>query len=164
MTANRDFQIGMVTIGNVIQNFITLHYTRRVYNGRFVPNPSLGKGVTSNGKNPEDDRNKLVPVSSSGKDVDGKAQDQVTPLAARLFGTYTFAVGIIRLYGAHNITNPAFYQLLMWSHVIAICHFMSEIFVYKSVIVSGAPQFMPLSQAFGGFLWLALQYNHYVEN
>lgn len=146
-------------MGNALQNYATLHYTRRIYNGRFVPNHSLPAAAA--GYNPEDSTAVVKPASQTGKDS-VKAKDQVSPLAARLFGTYTFIAGIIRLYSSYQLENAGMYHLAIWTHVIAAVHFTSEMLVYKTVKFSG-PQAFPFLAAYGGIVWMALQYNHYVQ-
>lgn len=146
-------------MGNAIQGFATLHYTRRIYNGRFVSNPNLPPHTEN--FNPEDSVDIMIPSSRvSGKD-ERTAKDQVTPLAGRLFGVYTFCAGIIRLYACYQLENPLLYKLAIWTHVIAAVHFTSETFVYKTIWFSG-PQIFPFLAAYGGLLWMGLQYNHYV--
>ncbi|KAK0726380.1 hypothetical protein B0T21DRAFT_336693 [Apiosordaria backusii] len=150
--------ISIVSMGNALQNYVTLHYTRRIYNGRFVPNHAL---PPASGKhNPEDSTNVLKPASSTGKDAE-KAKDQVTPLAARVFGTYTFVAGIIRLYASYQIDNYALYQMGIWTHVIAAIHFTSEMLIFKTIRFSG-PQIFPFLAAYGGTTWMLLQYSNYV--
>lgn len=147
-------QVSAASIGNAIQNYVTLHYTRRIYNGLFVPNTTIKDG---------DSVHKLEPVASAATLKDKPtATDQVTPLAARLFGIYTIAVGVIRLYGAYNIHNPALYQLCIFTHVLAAAHFTSEILIFKTLRLS-FPHAFPFSAAFGGTLWMVLQYSNYVE-
>lgn len=147
-------------MGNSVQNLVTLHYTRRIYNGRFVPNNSLPK--TSATYNPEDSVHKLLPASGAGKDED-KARDQLTPLAARLFGTWTFITGVIRLYGAYNVSDPVLYQLSLLTHLLAATHYSGELFVFKTVR-PGWEHLFPLGAGFGGSIWMALQYHNYVSN
>lgn len=60
------------------------------------------------------------------------AHRSVTPLSGRLFGVWNFASAVIRLYGAYNIHDKVAYELCMWSFVIALGHFISETFVYKT--------------------------------
>lgn len=146
-------------MGNALQNYATLHYTRRIYNGRFVPNHALPPATDK--YDPADSTNVLKPASSTGKDAE-KAKDQVTPLAARLFGTYTFMAGVIRLYACYQLENPGMYQLGIWTHVIAGVHFTSELLVQKTINFSG-PQVFPFMAAYGGTIWMLLQYNHYVQ-
>ncbi|KAL1895467.1 ergosterol biosynthesis protein [Sporothrix stenoceras] len=156
------FLVGIVSVGNSLQNLATLHYTRRIYNGLFVPNHKLLREPATGKKGPEDSIHKLVPASSTGKDTDGKAQDQVTPLAARIFGTWTMLAGFIRMYAAHDIGNRALYQLALITHLVAAFHFISELTVYKTLRLTG-PQFFPLVAGTGGSIWMALQYSHYVQ-
>ena len=146
-------------MGNAAQNLATLHYTRRIYDGKFVPNSSLPPKSAK--FNPEDSLGKIVPASSNSKDAE-KAKDQVTPLAARLFGTYTFLAGLIRFYACYRLEDRFLYQMAMWTHIIAGVHFASEILVYKTIKMTG-PELFPLFAGFGGALWMALQYNHYVS-
>ncbi|KAK4126510.1 hypothetical protein N657DRAFT_689020 [Parathielavia appendiculata] len=153
------FVISIVAMGNALQNYATLHYTRRIYNGRFVPNPSLPPATDR--FNPEDSTNVVKPASSTGKESE-KAKDQVSPLAARLFGTYTFMAGIIRFYASYQLENPALYQLALSTHVIAAVHFTTEMLVYKTIKFSG-PQVFPFLAGYSGAIWMLLQYNHYVQ-
>lgn len=88
--------VSIISIGNSIQAYSTMHYTARVYSGT---------AVFPGSKTP------LNPV---------------TPLSARTFGTWTFLSSIIRLYAAYYIDNPVIYQLALWTYGIAFGHFMSE--------------------------------------
>ncbi|KAK4188286.1 putative ergosterol 28 [Podospora australis] len=150
--------VSIVAMGNALQNYATLHYTRRIYNGRFVPNTAALPPTTAK-FNPEDSTNILKPAGP--KDGEKSAKDQVTPLAARVFGTYTFMAGIIRFYASYQLENPGMYHMAIWTHVIAAVHFTSEMLVFKTVRFSG-PQIFPFLAAYGGTLWMALQYNHYL--
>jgi len=110
---------------------------------------------------PEDSVKVLKPASSTGKDSE-KARDQVNPLTARIFGVYTFAVGIIRLYASWKPEEPFLYQLGIWTHVIAAAHFTSELLVFKTLKFTG-PQAFPFMAAYGGSIWMLMQYGHYVQ-
>ncbi|KAK3352606.1 hypothetical protein B0T25DRAFT_189165 [Lasiosphaeria hispida] len=151
--------VGVVAMGNALQNLATLHYTRRIYNGKFVPNHGLPAATER--FNPEDSTAMLKPASATGKDAE-KAKDQVTPLAARLMGTYTFLAGIIRIYASYHLEDPSLYQLGIWTHVLAGAHFTSELLVYKTINFSG-PQIFPFLAAYGGTAWMVLQYGNYVQ-
>ncbi|CAK7563608.1 MAG: ergosterol biosynthesis protein [Sporothrix epigloea] len=159
------FLVGIVSVGNSLQNLTTLHYTRRIYNNLFVPNPAIVRdddaGSKNSKKNSADSVNKLVLASATGRDV-SKAQDQVTPLAARLFGTWTMLAGFIRMYAAHDVGNRALYELALITHVVAAVHFISELTVFKTFRLTG-PQLFPLFAGTGGSIWMALQYTHYVK-
>ncbi|OAQ98191.1 hypothetical protein LLEC1_06114, partial [Akanthomyces lecanii] len=56
--------LSVVSIGNSLQAYLTLHFSRRVYNGRFVPNPALLGKPSTDGRDPEDRTDKLVPARS----------------------------------------------------------------------------------------------------
>lgn len=103
----------------------------------------------------------LKPASSTGKDAE-KAKDQVTPLAARLMGIYTFMAGIIRIYASFRPEDPSLYQLGIWTHLVAGAHFTSELLVFKTINFSG-PQVFPFLAAYGGATWMFLQWSHYVQ-
>lgn len=149
--------VGVVACGNALQNFATLHYTRRIYNGKFVPNHALP--TRTDRFNPEDSTAVLKPAS--GKDSE-KAKDQVTPLAARLMGIYTLLAGIIRIYASFRPEDPSLYQLGIWTHVVAAAHFTSELLAFGTLKFSG-PQIFPFLAAYGGATWMFLQWGHYVQ-
>lgn len=69
---------------------------------------------------------------------------------------------MVRLYAAYNITNGAFYQLAMWSYVVAWVHFMSEWFIFKTTRW-GKPLAAPLVVANMSLIWMSLQYGYYVK-
>lgn len=60
-----------------------------------------------------------------------KPQD-VSPLAARVFGTWTFLSAVIRGMCAYNIQNLAVYQLTMVTFALALLHFGSEWLLFRS--------------------------------
>ncbi|CAK7268043.1 ergosterol biosynthesis protein [Sporothrix epigloea] len=159
------FLVGIVSVCNSLQNLTTLHYTRRIYNNLFVPNPALlleDAGSSKSKRNPADSVRKLVLASTSGSDA-SKAQDQVTPLAARLFGSWTMLAGFIRMYAAHDVNNRALYELALITHVVAAAHFISELMLFQTLRLTG-PQLFPLLVGTGGSIWMALQYTHYVQS
>jgi len=153
-------QVGVVAVGNSIQNLVTLHYTRRIYSGLFVRNPTVSRAPKTTNFDPEDSIDKLTQASSTGKDVE-KAQDQVTPLTARVFGMWTALAGIIRIFAAYDITNPPLYQMSFLTHVMAALHFTSEIFVYKTVMLRWEVAF-PVVAGWSGAIYMALQYQNYI--
>lgn len=95
-------QVAITSIGNSVQAYTTLSYTRRLYAG-----PADGKKTEA-------------------------ATSSVTPLSARTFGTWTFMASIVRLYAAYHIDEPAWYQVAFWTFLVAFGHFMSEMAVYKT--------------------------------
>ncbi|KAK6957227.1 hypothetical protein Daesc_000009 [Daldinia eschscholtzii] len=149
----------ILAVGNAVQNYITLHFSRRLYNGQFVPNPSLPP--KSDTFDPEDSTRKLVPASATSNPKAGRAQDQVTPLAARLFGTYTIVSAIVRLYASYNLHLAPVYQITIWTYVVALVHFGSEFAIYKTAHMG------PIASTFFfatvGIVWMISQYNFYVE-
>lgn len=153
---------------------MTLHYTRRMYNGLFILNKALGPRTAS--FNPDDSVKKLVPVpfvladpARPPKKDDDHAEkkaigtiDQVTPLAGRLFGTYTLVISVVRLYVAYNISSPPMYQLGIMTYVVAWAHFVSEMVLFRTMYLGG-PQSLPLFFATLGIVWMSAQYGYYVK-
>ncbi|RYC60921.1 hypothetical protein CHU98_g5295 [Xylaria longipes] len=152
------FGLSVIAVGNSLQNYLTLHYSRRLYNGQFVPNASLPP--KSSGFDPEDSTRKLAPASANAKG--GRTTDQVTPLAARLFGTYTFISAIVRLYASYNLHLAPVYNIAIWTYVVALFHFGSEWAVFRSAYL-GPPVLFPFFFATIGIFWMVSQYSFYVK-
>lgn len=146
--------VSVAAVFNSVQNFMTLHFTRRIYNGLFVPRTSSS--------NP-DSVEKLQPVADASSLKDKPTGvDQVTPLAARLFGVYTVLAGVIRIYGAYRVHDPVLYQLCLFTHLLAAAHFTSEAVVFKTVKLGWEHAF-PFSAAISGSVWMTLCYSNYVK-
>ncbi|KAI1824560.1 transmembrane domain-containing protein [Xylaria intraflava] len=153
------FGLSVIAVGNSLQNYLTLHYSRRLYNGQFVPNSSLP--ARSPDFNPEDSTRKLTPASGLNT-KDGRTTDQVTPLAARLFATYTFISAIVRIYASYNLHLAPIYNIALWTYVVALFHFGSEWAVFRSAYL-GPPILFPFFFASVGIVWMVSQYDFYVQ-
>ncbi|KAH9908324.1 transmembrane domain-containing protein [Xylariomycetidae sp. FL2044] len=151
--------LSIIAVGNSLQNYLTLHYSRRLYNGQFVPNASLPPKTAS--FNPEDSTQKLVPAGSQTT-KEGRTQDQCTPLAARLFGTYTLISAIVRIYASYHLDLAPVYNIALWTYIVALVHFASEWAVFKTAYL-GPPVLFPFFFATVGIAWMASQYSFYVE-
>ncbi|KAG8408108.1 hypothetical protein J3459_018178 [Metarhizium acridum] len=147
--------LSVISIGNCLQTYSTLHFTRRVYNGRFIRNTRLPPATAT--FNPEDSVDKLVSAQN-----DPKATDQVTPLAGRLFGTWTLITSIVRCYAAYNLHIGPVYNIAYWTYIVAFSHFASEKFMFKSMTF-GLPQAFPFALATCALIWMPLVRDHYVE-
>ncbi|OAA38840.1 transmembrane domain-containing protein [Metarhizium rileyi] len=147
--------LSIISIGNCLQTYSTLHFTRRVYNGRFIRNTRLPPETAT--FNPEDSVDKLVPAQD-----DPKATDQVTPLAGRLFGTWTLITSIVRCYAAYNLHIGPVYNISYWTYIVAFGHFASEKFMFQSMTF-GPPQVFPFMFATCALIWMPLVRDHYVE-
>ncbi|KXJ88310.1 hypothetical protein Micbo1qcDRAFT_151398 [Microdochium bolleyi] len=155
------FSLALIAVGNSLQNYTTLHYTRRMYNGLFVRNRNLP--AARDGHNPEDATDKLVPAPGSPVvPKNGQAQDQVTPLAARLFGTYTLISAIVRLYASYNLHLAPIYNIALWTYIVAAFHFGSEWAVFRTTHF-GKPLFFPFFFASVGITWMVTQRDAYVQ-
>ncbi|KAH7031671.1 uncharacterized protein B0I36DRAFT_324401 [Microdochium trichocladiopsis] len=155
--------LSLIAVGNSFQNYKTLHYTRRLYNGLFVPNKSLPAASATFA--PADQTNKLSPApgSPTPSAKDGQqSEDQVTPLAARLFGTYTLISAIVRIYASYNLHLAPIYNIALWTYIVAALHFGSEWAVFKTTHF-GKPLFFPAFFASIGITWMVTQRGFYVE-
>lgn len=149
-------QLSVISIGNSLQTYITLHFSRRLYNGRFIRNERLPPA--SSKFNPDDSPDQLVPATHHD---DPKAADQLTPLAGRLFGTWTFITCVVRCYAAYNLHLGPVYNIAIWTYVVALGHFASELFLFKTMTF-GLPQFFPFMFASIALVWMPLVREHYV--
>ena len=138
-----------------MQAYSTLHFVRRLYPGRFVPNSRLPPKTTT--YEPQDSVNKLVPAPAHVS----TASDQMTPLAARCFGTYTAVSAMVRLYAAYNLDVAAVYDMAIWTYVVALLHFGSEMLVYKTMDF-GLPQFFPFAVSTSTLVCMPLVRSYYV--
>lgn len=148
-------KLSAISIGNCVQAYTTLHFSRRVYNGRFVRNSKLPPASPS--FNPDDSINKLVPDQANPN-----ATDQLTPLAGRLFGTWTLITCIVRCYAAYNLHLGPVYDIAIWTYVIALGHFGSELFIFKSMTF-GVPQLFPFCMASCALIWMPMVKDYYVQ-
>ncbi|VDB94064.1 unnamed protein product [Peniophora sp. CBMAI 1063] len=92
--------VGGLAFFNTAQNFLTLDFTRRLYNG-------------------------------------APANAPVTRLQARTFGIWTLTSGIVRCYAAYHMHDKKMYDLALCTYLLALCHFGSEIFVYRTARLFG---------------------------
>lgn len=85
---------------------------------------------------------------------------QVTPLSARTFGTWTLVSSIIRMYGALYLTEEHIYQLTFISYIIALFHFGSELLVFRTCKL-GKGVLGPFIVATTSLVWMYLQKEFY---
>lgn len=86
----------------------------------------------------------------------------VTPLSARTFGTWNYAVGVARIIAAYHMNERSWYMMSLYTNVIGLIHFCSEAFVYKTAKPQG-PWLVPVSVATVGLVWHFLQMDHYIK-
>uniref|UniRef100_A0A673XKZ7 Ergosterol biosynthesis 28 homolog n=1 Tax=Salmo trutta TaxID=8032 RepID=A0A673XKZ7_SALTR len=56
----------------------------------------------------------------------------VNGLQARTFGIWTLLLSVIRCTCTIDIQNKTFYHITLWTFVLALGHFLSEAFIYKT--------------------------------
>jgi hypothetical protein len=69
---------------------------------------------------------------------------------------------IVRLFAAYHIDEAAWYQMVIWTYVVALAHFMSECFIYKTAR-PWTPWAVPTTIAVISLTWMLVQYNSYVK-
>ncbi|KAI3635600.1 hypothetical protein MIR68_006238 [Amoeboaphelidium protococcarum] len=87
--------------------------------------------------------------------------NQVTPLMARMFGTWTLLSTIIRLYTAYNIYDTTACVMCLATFGIALFHFASEIWIFKTSNLSSKGVIAPLIIASTSIVWM---YWHISQN
>ena len=123
----------MVSVGNSIQCYSTLYFTRRIYNiDPAAPN-----------KAPE------------------KPSPLVTGLSSRTFGTWTFLTALVRFFAAYNLDYPGFYWLALCTYLVAFAHFFMEWQVYGTA-EWGKPLAGPVIVSTTTITWMLLQKDFYL--
>ncbi|EJT52696.1 ergosterol biosynthesis-related protein [Trichosporon asahii var. asahii CBS 2479] len=67
------------------------------------------------------------------KEIYSGKEEQMTPLAGRLFGAWTAMAAAIRLLAAYDISNKGLYDLGIVAFGVATFHFVSEWLVFGTV-------------------------------
>ncbi|XP_075703994.1 ergosterol biosynthetic protein 28 homolog [Rhinoderma darwinii] len=71
----------------------------------------------------------------SDKLYTGKPQ-HVNGLQARTFGVWTLLSSVIRCTCAIDIQNKTLYHITLWTFIMALAHFLSEVWVYHTAHVT----------------------------
>lgn len=101
--------------------------------------------------------------SFARRTFDGPASAaEVTPLASRLFGSWSLLSGLVRLYAAYNIHDKNLYFLALCTYVIVLSHFAGELLVYGTMKI-GKGLAAPLFVATTSVVWMLTQWSFYVN-
>ena len=157
-------QVGVTAIANAISCYSTDSYVRRLYAG---PAPTPIDGFVKTIQTTTTVIEEPLPAADRRPSITSLAMAEpdnshVNPLSSRTFGTWNFAVGIVRLFAAFHIHEEAWYQMQMITNVIGLVHFSLEAFVYRTARPSG-PWFAPTTVAAIGLGWSVAQYQFYVR-
>ena len=103
------FQVAVTSMGNAIQAYTTLSYTRRLYAGQ---PPTSTSSFTKTTKTTTTVSETTAAPAATRPTVQDSATTEshtspVTPLSARTFGTWTFLVGVVRIYAAYHNKREA---------------------------------------------------------
>ncbi|KAL2919039.1 ergosterol biosynthesis protein [Polyrhizophydium stewartii] len=104
----------------------------------------------------------FVPQMRVTSRIYARQPGQVTPLMSRMMSTWTITSAIVRLYAAYNIHNEAVYQMCMWTFVLALGSFFSEVFVYRTAPISSPGVFPALIISTSLLTWMATSYSTYI--
>ncbi|KAF8311689.1 Erg28-like protein, partial [Clavulina sp. PMI_390] len=96
------------------------------------------------------------------KRVYSNAAEQVTALQSRTFGIWTLTAAMVRIYCAYHINDPTIYQMTLWTYVIVLAHYGSELIVFRSVKLN-AGFLSPLVVGGASFIWMLAQQSHYTS-
>jgi hypothetical protein len=157
-------QISAISIANSFQAYLTLAYTARVYseNPSLTEPSSLEQSKDAPSPKPSSDSTPPPTAVSAYPPSPDAPNSTVTPLTARIFGTWTLIQSLVRLYAAYNISNPQFYGLAFATYAVAWLHFMSEWWVFGTV-KWGAPLAGPVFISTGSLVWMWMQWGWYVQ-
>ena len=78
----------------------------------------------------------FVPGMNVTPRIYSKQPKQVTPLMARMMGTWTLTSGLIRIYASFYLHERVAYELCLWTFILAFASFSSEVFYYKTAPLS----------------------------
>lgn len=104
----------------------------------------------------------FVPRMAVTSRIYALAPNQVTPLMARMMGTWTLTSAMVRVYAAYHIAESGVYDLCIGTFLIAFCSFVGEVLVYKT-----APWYSPgvwpaLLVSTGFTAWMIIARDHYI--
>eukprot|EP00128_Syssomonas_multiformis_P017515 Colp12_sorted_trinity150504_noHs@15960 len=84
------------------------------------------------------------------------SEANITDLTARMFGSWTFLAGLLRLYCAADINSKSTYQVTMWSFALVFAEFAAEVFLYNTAALTPGIV-LPFIISGGSFLWMAAE-------
>ncbi|KAL8923569.1 MAG: hypothetical protein Q9208_004516 [Pyrenodesmia sp. 3 TL-2023] len=91
-----------------------------------------------------------------------RSEAEVTPFAGRLFGSWSFLSGLVRLYAAYHINDKHLYFLALSTYLIVLATFAGELLVYGT-LKFGKGLAPPLFVATTSVVWMITQWSFYVD-
>ncbi|KDQ24655.1 hypothetical protein PLEOSDRAFT_161310 [Pleurotus ostreatus PC15] len=86
----------------------------------------------------------------------------VTALQARTFAVWTLTSAVVRGYAAYHLQEKIVYEMAFLTYVIALAHFGSEHFIYRTTKIPGGV-LGPFIVASTSLIWMYKQYDFYVK-
>ena len=85
---------------------------------------------------------------------------ELSPLFFRTFAVRTFLSAVIRAYAAYHIDNREVFLLALWSYVIALVYFGTEMVMFGTVRLGGS--LVPtMVVAIGTPVWMVLTWEEW---
>ncbi|KAK9893738.1 Erg28-like protein [Cystobasidium minutum MCA 4210] len=85
----------------------------------------------------------------------------VTDIHARTFGIWNMTSAAVRFAAAYDISNKTVYGLAFATYAIAFVHFMSELFVFRTIKLNAAV-ISPMIVSTASMIWMANQAKFYL--
>ncbi|GFO48194.1 ergosterol biosynthetic protein 28 [Plakobranchus ocellatus] len=89
--------------------------------------------------------------------------ENVSTLTSRLFGVWTFLSGSLRVMCALDLYNKRLYHVTLLSFILALGHFISEVYIYRTAQLQSAGILAPLFVSSTSILLMLIGYTYVGE-